>query len=102
MKTLIQQAGCCLTALRCAANERLARRKSVGETETGMLVLPPGGVGYRQAGLSKIALTLIITGVSVGIAVAVFALLGPKIMELARGIGVAIDNVDTTGASWGE
>jgi hypothetical protein len=89
-----------LAALRNARGERRARQgRRPGSS--GMLVLPLGK-GAGEAGISKLALTLIITGVSVGLAIAVFAILGDKIMALARDIGVAIDSVDATGGGWGE
>ena len=100
MNALWIQTEYCLTALRCAVARRRARRRA--ETSAGMLVLPPGGLSYGQAGMSPLAQVLIITGFAVGICIAVVALLGPKLMDLARDIGLAIDSVDATGSGWGE
>jgi hypothetical protein len=102
MNTLLIQANYCLTALRCAVARRHARQRAERDADAGMLVLPPGGLAYRQAGMSTLAQVLIITGAAVGICIAVIAILGPKIMDLARDIGLSIDSVDATGGSWGE
>jgi hypothetical protein len=101
MKTLVLQARYRLMMLRCVLYGHFARQKG-RLSKSGMLVLPLGGRWDCEAGVSKLALTLIITGVSVGLAVAVFAILGDKIMALARNIGVAIEGVDPSGGTWGE
>jgi hypothetical protein len=65
----------------------------------GMLVIHGNPDFGREAGLSKIAVTVILVAVGVGIAIAVAALLGGKIMDLARRTGEKIDSVPL---DWGE
>ena len=101
MKASFLQTSYYFMMLRRALYERLSRQGD-RRPGSGMLVLPLGGQGGRETGVSKLALTLIITGVSVGLAVAVFAILGDKIMALARNIGVAIEGIDPSGGAWGE
>ncbi len=47
----------------------------------------------QQAGLSKIAVTVILVAVSVGLLLAVVAILGPAIYNLATQTGTQIENV---------
>ena len=53
----------------------------------------------EEAGLSKIATTVILVAAAVGIALAVIGILGPKIIGLARRAGKGIDSVPL---EWGK
>ena len=66
-----------------ALRERLALRQVVSGEE----------------GLSQIATTVILVAVAVSIVIAVVAILGPKILGLARRTGESIDNVPL---DWGQ
>jgi len=52
-----------------------------------------------QAGLSELATTVILVAVGVALVVAVIAILGPRIVELAQGTG---ENIDSVPLEWGE
>jgi hypothetical protein len=51
-----------------------------------------------QAGLSKLAITVILVAVGVGLTLAVVAILGPAIMNLAQQTG---DQIESVPMDWG-
>ncbi|HEC34914.1 MAG TPA: hypothetical protein ENI39_00075 [Anaerolineae bacterium] len=65
----------------------LKRRPALRETVEG------------EAGLSKLAITVILVGVGVALTLAVVAILGPAIMGLAQRVGVQIESAPL---DWGE
>ncbi|HIE39570.1 MAG TPA: hypothetical protein EYP77_10990 [Anaerolineae bacterium] len=67
--------------------EVLRERLAVREVLTG------------EAGLSNLATTVILVAVAVGLVVAVVAILGPKIFDLAERTG---EQIDTVPLEWGE
>jgi Flp pilus assembly protein TadB len=52
----------------------------------------------QQAGLSKLAITVILVAVGVALTLAVVAILGPAIMNLAQGTG---DQIESVPLDWG-
>ena len=52
-----------------------------------------------EAGLSKLAITVILLAVGVAITLAVVGVIGPKIMELTRKTG---ENIDGVPLQWGQ
>ncbi len=67
--------------------EALRRRLEVRQALTG------------EAGLSNLATTVILVAVGVGLVVAVVAILGPRILNLAQRTGEQIDSVPL---DWGQ
>ena len=53
----------------------------------------------EEAGLSKLATTVILVAAAVGIAIAVIGILGPKIINLAQRTGTQIEGVPL---DWGQ
>ena len=54
---------------------------------------PPQERWQEQAGLGKLAITVILVAVGVGLTLAVVAILGPRILNLAEKTGTQIESV---------
>jgi hypothetical protein len=66
--------------------------------EGGMLYEPRSAFA-GQAGLSKLAITVILVAVGVSLTLAVVAILGPRIFSLAEQTG---DQIDSVPLDWGQ
>ncbi len=59
----------------------------------GMLWPPEERWEEEQAGLGKLAITVILVAVGVGLTLSVVAVLGPRILDLANKTGTQIESV---------
>ena len=104
MKDKLLHLYCRASALRHTATravgELLAPPEGVRE-EDGMLVqVRPSG--YGQAGMSRLAVLVIVTAASVSLALLVVVLLGDEIAALARRIAAQIRGTPSDPGGWGE
>jgi Flp pilus assembly protein TadB len=72
---------------------------ALGERVEAALWPPEEEWEEAQAGLSKLAITVILVAVGVALTLAVVAVLGPRIMNLANRTG---DQIDSVPMDWGE
>ena len=70
-----------------------SRPRLAGDEDTGMMFVPRGFNDGPEAGMSKLAITLILLAVGVSLTLAVIAIIAPELIGLAEKTGKQIQEV---------
>jgi hypothetical protein len=76
------------------------RPRLAGGKDAGMMFLPGGFNDGPEAGISKLAITLILLAVGVGLTLAVVAIIAPELIGLAENTAEKIKSVPVD--DWGD
>ena len=91
MSDKLLQLYCCVSAWRHAV--MAPRPRLAGGKDTGMMFVPRSFNDGPEAGMSKLAITLILLAVGVALTLAVIAIIAPELLGLAEKTGEMIEGV---------